>query len=612
MKDRSQQMTEAKPGRTNGPWQRQCACGNHSHGAAACSTCQSEGEALRRHPASRSAGGAFDAGVPAIVREVLNSPGEPLDGETRRFMEARFPQSVAPAPASRQAANDVHASLKVGALDDPSEREAERIAAAIPGPRQMMSPADDQRGADFSSVRVHTDVQAARSAQALDARAYTSGAHLVFDSGEYAPATSAGRHLLAHELTHVVQQSRASHTSQVQRAPKGGSRPAAQSLTAEEKGIPAAQASGFVTADAAKTSSAFAKALAATKNEKAAEALVKKSGEDLWNAATTAAKAGGAGTDDRQLYWTRLMMTTELRKWNPSWVKDADSLRRLQARLLQLLEQTSRGMTSAAFPVDPGKKRILASGFDPFGFPNPSGDIRQSNLSGAIALALDGETLTEGTVSARVEAAVFPVRYADFDEGIVENYLRPHLTGPNPPHLVMSISQGNEEFELEEFAGRRRSTGEFADNLGQLGGGTPMKPIVPPGVGSGAEFISHTVPPAMLGAMRGAVGRKGPITEETQVQDLPPGATKPRPLDQGPASTPESKKTPGIAVEGSGGGFLSNEIFYRNSLLQTSLGTKVPMIHLHTPALDPGAADAKRNTFIDTARKILRAAVPHL
>jgi pyrrolidone-carboxylate peptidase len=383
-------------------------------------------------------------------------------------------------------------------------------------------------------------------------------------------------------------------------------------LTVEEQKIPAAQASGFLETDAAKASSAFTKKLAATKNAKSAEAVVKQSAEDLWQAATSAAKGGGAGTDDRQLYWTRLMMTTELRKWNPSWVPDADGLRRLQTRLLQLLEQTSRGMSTATFPSDPDKKRILVSGFDPFGFPN-QGDIRQSNLSGATALALDGETLTEGTTSARVESSVFPVRYADFNEGMVENYLRPKLTATNPPHLVMSISQGRAKFELEEFAGRRRSTDRYADNLGEFGGGgSPIKPLVPPGIGTGPEFLPHTVPATTLGAMRGAAGRKGAIPEETEVKDLPPSATQTRDLPKGPGSTPESKKTPGIAVEGSGGGFLSNEIFYRNSLLQTSLGTKVPMIHMHTPELPPDVADAKRNGFIDTARKILHAAVPHL
>lgn len=560
--------------------QRACACGSHT-AAGDCAGCRDMRGILQRR------GTTSKTEVPPIVSDVLRSPGHVLDTLTRVEMESRF-------------------------------------------------------GHDFSHVRVHTDQQAAESASAVNALAYTVGSNVVFGTGLYKPNSSEGRQLLAHELTHVVQQgpgsrpmsanlstidpdphaeAEARRSANSFRSPHIGNAafqaPALQrsikNETVEEKSIPTAQAWGFLTADASKTSSAFAKALSATKDEKEAEALVKKSGEDLWNAATSAAKGGGAGTDDRQLYWTRLMMTAELRKWSPSWIKDADALGKLQTRMLQLLEQTSRGMTSATFPADKDKKRILASGFDPFGFPNKSGDIRQSNLSGAIALALDGETLTEGKVSARVESAVFPVRYADFNEGIVENYLRPHLTGANPPHLVMSISQGSSEFELEEFAGRRRSTDKYADNLGEFGGGgSPTKPIVPPGIGSGAEFIPHTVPAPMLGAMRGAAGRKGAITEETKVIDLPPGATATRDLEQGPGSTPESKKTPGLAVEGSGGGFLSNEIFYRNSLLQTSLGTKVPMIHMHTPQLPPGVADAKRNGFIETAKKILRAAVPHL
>lgn len=62
-------------------------------------------------------------------------------------------------------------------------------------------------GHDFSQVRVHTGMQAAVSASSLRARAYTVGKNLVFGAGQYAPGTSAGRNLLAHELTHVVQQS---------------------------------------------------------------------------------------------------------------------------------------------------------------------------------------------------------------------------------------------------------------------------------------------------------------------------------------------------------------------------------------------------------------------
>jgi outer membrane protein OmpA-like peptidoglycan-associated protein len=93
--------------------------------------------------------------APPIVHDVLRSPGQPLDDRTRAFMEPRF-------------------------------------------------------GHDFSGVRVHTDADAADSARAVRALAYTVGQNVVFGAGQYAPATPAGRNLMAHELTHVVQQRGAS------------------------------------------------------------------------------------------------------------------------------------------------------------------------------------------------------------------------------------------------------------------------------------------------------------------------------------------------------------------------------------------------------------------
>lgn len=62
-------------------------------------------------------------------------------------------------------------------------------------------------GYDFSQVRVHTDAGAAKSAQTVNAQAYTLGRDIIFGNGNYSPETTPGRHLLAHELTHVVQQS---------------------------------------------------------------------------------------------------------------------------------------------------------------------------------------------------------------------------------------------------------------------------------------------------------------------------------------------------------------------------------------------------------------------
>lgn len=65
---------------------------------------------------------------------------------------------------------------------------------------------EPQFGHDFSRVRVHTDRAAQESASSLNAHAYTLGEDVVFGAGEYAPHSDAGRSLLAHELTHVVQQ----------------------------------------------------------------------------------------------------------------------------------------------------------------------------------------------------------------------------------------------------------------------------------------------------------------------------------------------------------------------------------------------------------------------
>ncbi len=61
-------------------------------------------------------------------------------------------------------------------------------------------------GQDFGQVRIHTDQGATRSAQAASARAFTFGKNVVFGAGEYAPDTAEGKKLLAHELTHVIQQ----------------------------------------------------------------------------------------------------------------------------------------------------------------------------------------------------------------------------------------------------------------------------------------------------------------------------------------------------------------------------------------------------------------------
>jgi hypothetical protein len=75
-----------------------------------------------------------------------------------------------------------------------------------PLPADLQTDMETHLGADLSSVRVHDGAQAAESAKAVQARAYTVGNDVVFNTGAYSPGTDEGRRTLAHELTHVVQQ----------------------------------------------------------------------------------------------------------------------------------------------------------------------------------------------------------------------------------------------------------------------------------------------------------------------------------------------------------------------------------------------------------------------
>jgi outer membrane protein OmpA-like peptidoglycan-associated protein len=100
-----------------------------------------------------------NGGLPASVERVLSSPGTALQAESRNFLGSKF-------------------------------------------------------GHDFSQVRVHADTEAASSAKAMGASAYTVGQHVVFGAGKYEPASTQGQQLLAHELTHTIQQGQSTKSGQ--------------------------------------------------------------------------------------------------------------------------------------------------------------------------------------------------------------------------------------------------------------------------------------------------------------------------------------------------------------------------------------------------------------
>ena len=141
--------TTAMPAITAAPavlLQRTCDCGQHALGREQCDGCKKKKLTLHR----RATNSFSPRSTPGIVHDVLRSSGQPLDTATRSFMEPRF-------------------------------------------------------GCDFGQIRIHTDARASESARAVSALAYTVNDHIVFQQGNYNPASPAGRRLLAHELTHVVQ-----------------------------------------------------------------------------------------------------------------------------------------------------------------------------------------------------------------------------------------------------------------------------------------------------------------------------------------------------------------------------------------------------------------------
>ena len=195
--------------------QRKCVCGESAGEGDKCEDCKRKDGLLQR----RSFGGA-DPAVPPIVHEVLRSPGQPLDTTTRSFMEAQIKSDLRCAISSLQTSG-----LQIGSAGDAFEQEADRMAdhvVAPPSNRRLSVGASH----DFSRVRIHADGRAAESAKQLNAMAYTVGSDVVFGSGRYRPDSLAGRRLLAHELTHVVQQQRSVQLIQKQGADKPPSKPA--------------------------------------------------------------------------------------------------------------------------------------------------------------------------------------------------------------------------------------------------------------------------------------------------------------------------------------------------------------------------------------------------
>ncbi|MCH8538705.1 MAG: hypothetical protein LAT66_13165 [Alkalimonas sp.] len=285
-------------------------------------------------------------------------------------------------------------------------------------------------------------------------------------------------------------------------------------------------------------------------------------GEALWQKAVQDAKQQ-RHHDDRALYWARLMMTKALRDWCTE-----QRCENLPALELQL-ELSSRGQHQLSFS-EQSDIRILLTGFDPFLLDR---NLNQSNPSGVTALMLDGWVFQHQGQQIEVQSAMIPVRFADFDQGMIEQLLTP-LLHEKRIDMLLTVSMGREHFDLEHFPGRRRSA-EAPDNLNVYTGGSASNPVLPLLHGEpleGPEFVVYSLP---YSAMMQAKGRFQ-VHDNRNVTTLERGEFTAQSLAELAEQT---------AVQGGGGGYLSNEISYRSILLRDRYAPELPVGHIHTPRI---------------------------
>jgi hypothetical protein len=178
--------------------QRKCACGAGASGLTGeCAEC-SKMVGLQTKLRINEPGDVYEQEADRVAEQVLAKPACPHVSGVQRFSGQSSGQTGA-APAS--------------------------VGRALASPGRPLEPAlrqdmESRFGHDFSTVRVHSDAAADQSARDVNAHAYTVGHNIAFGAGRYAPATHGGRRLIAHELAHVMQQSRV-QGGVVQRQPAG-------------------------------------------------------------------------------------------------------------------------------------------------------------------------------------------------------------------------------------------------------------------------------------------------------------------------------------------------------------------------------------------------------
>ncbi len=341
------------------------------------------------------------------------------------------------------------------------------------------------------------------------------------------------------------------------------------------------------------------------------EEKLELNGKMLWLKSKNSVQLTPSYHDDRPLYWTRLQCIGAIRAYALR-SKIIDSA--IVKSYIKTFERASRGLDVTTGAIDfssapRGERKAIITGFDPFGLPEVP---KRSNPSGLYAISVDGRSINiPGQGKVYVRSAVFPVRYADFDEKMVEDAIRQPLSSQplSSVMMIISMSENSEEdyYDIERWAAKNRGRGRD-NNLIEMDND-------PPG---SDNWIESTLPFALT------ITRQRELEGSNKINDPSVNITYPFVIDQSYLPfgingialdqrrlTPTTPATPpvgfayrleplgsdssahivqldvpaGRSAEGSGGNYLSNEIFYRVAAVRKMYALGLATGHFHLPSI---------------------------
>lgn len=223
--------------------QRKCACGQHTIAGGECAECRQKRNQMQNIASNRY---VEAESAPSIAREGSGSPDQFVNSFNHIITKSRFNHDFSQMPVNAIQSMILQPKLKINQPRDKYEQEADRIANRVmlmpeppliqPNNNNSLAPNRANRGTawiatpesngrvglplepslraffeprfgrDFRNVRIHADAKGTQMTQAINAKAFTFGGNIYFDQGHYSPHSYQGKRLLAHELTHTIQQ----------------------------------------------------------------------------------------------------------------------------------------------------------------------------------------------------------------------------------------------------------------------------------------------------------------------------------------------------------------------------------------------------------------------